>query len=427
MGYFSTASGGSSTAMGVLTIASGGSSTAMGYYTTAQPYASLAIGRYNIISGTYNSWVATDPLFIIGNGSGDAARSNAMTVLKNGNVGIGTTTPNCLLHVNAASGDIFRLQDNGTTRMKMIDNGKIMIGGNSTPSNTIDVDGNMSIGSYYGSSAPSNGLIVSGNVGIGTASPSSKFVVANGESNFYSGTYSDPAVGFVYDAKFGGSNNGIAVRGQSYFAGKVGIGTSSPANKLDVNGLIRAQGADWPATGAGVEIAYNGTGYIQSFDRGASSWKELRLGGNVTPVNDNLFSCGTSAYKWTAVWAVDGTINTSDLRLKKDIQKLDYGLSEVLKLEPVSFYWKQNDRGRKIGLIAQEVQNVIAEVVVVGEDPQKTLGLNYAELVPVLIKAIQEISAEMEETKTENKKEIEQLKTKIETLNALLQSSAKTK
>jgi hypothetical protein len=91
MGSYTSASGGRSTAMGYFTTASGDSSIAMGYWTTAQPYASLAIGRYNIVSGTPISWVDTEPLFIIGNGTNDGNRKNAMTVLKNGNVGIGTT------------------------------------------------------------------------------------------------------------------------------------------------------------------------------------------------------------------------------------------------------------------------------------------------------------------------------------------------
>lgn len=80
--------------------ASGVASTAMGTGTTAQAQNSLVIGRYNIISGTTTSWVETDPLFVIGNGSGDGNRSNAMTVLKNGNVGIGTTNPGRRLTVN---------------------------------------------------------------------------------------------------------------------------------------------------------------------------------------------------------------------------------------------------------------------------------------------------------------------------------------
>ncbi len=108
MGLNDTASGYASVAMGEATVSSGGRSTSMGYKTTAsgdistafgmnseaQSYSSLVAGRYNVLSGSKISWVDTDPLFVLGNGFSSSARSNAMTVLKNGTVGINTATPN---------------------------------------------------------------------------------------------------------------------------------------------------------------------------------------------------------------------------------------------------------------------------------------------------------------------------------------------
>ena len=102
MGYGTTASGYTSTAMGYNTIANGSYSTAMGRSTTANAYESVAIGRYNVGGGTATSWVATDPLFEIGIGTGQFATANALTVLKNGNVGIGTATPSVMLEVNGS-------------------------------------------------------------------------------------------------------------------------------------------------------------------------------------------------------------------------------------------------------------------------------------------------------------------------------------
>ncbi len=88
-----TADGQGSVAFGFGTKASGSHATAMGWGTTAQAQTSLAIGRWNIFWGdTYNP-LATDPYFVIGNGSGSGARSNAFTVLKNGQVGINVPNP----------------------------------------------------------------------------------------------------------------------------------------------------------------------------------------------------------------------------------------------------------------------------------------------------------------------------------------------
>jgi hypothetical protein len=92
MGMGTEASGDYSTAMGGSTTASGWLSTAMGYNTTAEAYGSTVLGRYNVISGNPTSWVATEPVFVIGNGTSSGSPANALTVLKNGNVGIGTAT-----------------------------------------------------------------------------------------------------------------------------------------------------------------------------------------------------------------------------------------------------------------------------------------------------------------------------------------------
>ena len=91
--------------------------------------------------------------------------------------------------------------------------------------------------------------------------------------------------------------------------------------------------------------------------------------------------------------------------MKKNIHDLPYGLAEVLKLKPVGYNWKNNTGGNKIGLIAQEVRKIIPEVVV-GDEAKENLGMNYAELVPVLINAIKEQQQQIDVLK----KEIQALK-----------------
>ena len=99
------------------------------------------------------------------------------------------------------------------------------------------------------------------------------------------------------------------------------------------------------------------------------------------------------------MYAANGTIQTSDLRLKTNIQPLKYGLKEVMNMQPVSYNWKTDPTSNgKIGLIAQEVRSVVPEVVV-GDEQKENLGMNYAELVPVLINAIKEQQKEIDEFK----------------------------
>ncbi len=89
-----TASGLSSFAVGSTNVASGDFSAAFGDHTTAQAYKSMVIGRWNTIAGNTTIWNAADPLMVAGNGTGAGTTSNAMTLLKNGNMIIsGTYTP----------------------------------------------------------------------------------------------------------------------------------------------------------------------------------------------------------------------------------------------------------------------------------------------------------------------------------------------
>jgi hypothetical protein len=102
-GLYSHAAGIGATTLGYGTYATGNNSFAAGNTTTAESVSQFTIGAYNLPVGGENAttWVATDPLFVVGNGTNSgASRSNAMMILKNGNVGIGTSTPAAKLHVN---------------------------------------------------------------------------------------------------------------------------------------------------------------------------------------------------------------------------------------------------------------------------------------------------------------------------------------
>ena len=108
--------------------------------------------------------------------------------------------------------------------------------------------------------------------------------------------------------------------------------------------------------------------------------------------------------RWSEVWAVNGTIQTSDVRLKQGIANLKYGLSQVMQLRPVSFQWKAgNDKRTHLGLIAQEVDAVLPEAVQKSADASAPLGMNYSDLIPVLIKAIQEQQGTLERAQAEIK------------------------
>lgn len=78
--------------------------------------------------------------------------------------------------------------------------------------------------------------------------------------------------------------------------------------------------------------------------------------------------------------------------MKKNITTLEYSLIEVTQLNPVSYDWKEEysnlGTSREVGLIAQEVQQVIPEVVYTNGNGM--MGISYEKLTPVLINAIKE-------------------------------------
>jgi hypothetical protein len=149
----------------------------------------------------------------------------------------------------------------------------------------------------------------------------------------------------------------------------------------------------------------------------SGSGQGLLVNASLIPKFDNSRYLGNSTNRWSQVWAADGTINTSDARLKHDIQPLQRGLSEVLRLRPVSFFWNDGpvDDQRRLGFIAQDLQKVLPEVVrdrewmttdeVTGAGtwrPSNRLGVAYSEIVPVTVAAIQEQQVQIEMLRLEN-------------------------
>ena len=108
------------------------------------------------------------------------------------------------------------------------------------------------------------------------------------------------------------------------------------------------------------------------------------------------FASGGNFHADADITAYSTTV-LSDLKLKENIQPIEYGLKEVMELNPVQFDWKREDRGHDIGFIAQDVESVISEVV---KDNDGIKGefksVDYARIVAVLVRSIQELKAELD-------------------------------
>ena len=199
-----------------------------------------------------------------------------------------------------------------------------------------------------------------------------------------------------------------------YNQGRVGVATDAPDSDLHVNGTFRVGDTEEMRDGGSAILEVNGG--IRSYFDGF----------------DNL---GSAGLRWNTVFATNGVINTSDRRDKQNILDLDYGLSELLQLRPVSYEWTAHpEQGRKLGLIAQELLPILSEVVE-DKEMQRTedgkieysdaerLGVYYSDLIPVLIKATQEQQAIIESQEEEieaQRRELEGMKARLEAIEALL-------
>ncbi|MDR6845928.1 tail fiber domain-containing protein [Flavobacterium granuli] len=145
-------------------------------------------------------------------------------------------------------------------------------------------------------------------------------------------------------------------------------------------------------------------------------------GTNTTTIGD---SNTTTTYLRGTVYSNGAFASTSDERLKTNITKVENGLADVMKLHPVLYDKKKTLASNsydlhEIGFIAQDLQKIFSKgVVFEGTDKDKILSVNYAALIPVLTKAIQEQQKTIEQEKAKNdkqQKEIDELKEMVKQL-----------
>ena len=184
-GSITEANGTCSLVQGINSIANGDCSLAVGRQTSADSYAGVAIGRGNVGGGNPTQWVATDPVFEVGVGNGGTTFANALTVLKNSRVGIGTPIP------------LVPLQVQGGNDASPTGGGYLQLGHPSTANLILD----------------DNEILARNNGVVGTLSL---------------------------------NNNGGNVNISAAGTGRVAIGHGSPAFTLDVNGsAAKPGGGSW--------------------------------------------------------------------------------------------------------------------------------------------------------------------------------------
>ena len=245
----------------------------------------------------------------------------------------------------------------------------------------------------------------------------------------------------------------------------VGIGTTAPLAKLDVRGDVfvglSAKPDNTTTPGNNIYVADDGTladprnsFRIDSFNN--IFYFVARSGANSRSGTEILFRTATPGggeinsvvideigdMEVARNMLVTGNVCAanipcnSDARLKQNVAPLSYGLREVLRLRPVKWQWKDTTTMQpNVGLIAQEVEPVMPELVLRGSDAKEPLGLNYMGLIPVLIKGTQEQQVQIDEQRRQINQQQSQIKqaenqmklqqNEIEALKKLLSGSSR--
>lgn len=168
----------------------------------------------------------------------------------------------------------------------------------------------------------------------------------------------------------------------------VGVGVVAPLADLDVNGRIKAD-----------SLTVNGVSYFGG-------------GMSIAGAYDPAFSLRVYGKFKSA-----GLTETSDERLKEDIETVKGALEAVMQLRGVTYHWKDREQDPKlqIGLIAQELEKVYPELV--DADTEGFKSVQYSKLVAVLIEGIKEQQEQINELQSKVK-EIDTLKAEVEAIKA---------
>jgi hypothetical protein len=205
---------------------------------------------------------------------------------------------------------------------------------------------------------------------------------------------------------------------------------NSFTTSLDATYATEAEvAAGYEAKGNGIFSGSSQVSYVglSNIPAGIVSGSSQILGGsnilsgsnqtNITSINQNLGTTSTgvqfaslgigTAPDATYELKIEGDVAasgdivayyTSDNRLKNNIQPIENALDKVNQLGGYTFDWNEElqkaRKGHDIGVMAQEVQSVLPEVVIERENGY--LGVDYQKLVPVLIEAIKELTAKVE-------------------------------
>jgi hypothetical protein len=364
----------------------------------------------------------------------DTLSQERMRIDSSGNVGIGDTNPDSPLSIfNSGWAGINLTSSNANTAV----GGRIEFNRDGETLGT-NIAGTASGLSLTTGTAERMRIDSAGNVGIGTDSPGGKLSVrttasASSDSHFGFGADNDIYLTYgdsgdcIFRTVNGAGTNAESMRIDS--AGNVGIGESNPGANLDIKDATKATlrlnhtgSNSWDiandsnltftrGTSEAMRIDSSGNllvGTTAPIGAGASGVTVADISNAIGQVSIGKTYSGTTGamkfyYGSTEVGRIDYSdttttyITSSDERLKENVVDAPAGKIDSIKVR--SFDWKVDGEHQEYGFIAQELETVAPYAVAKGETDEDMWGVDYSKLVPMLVKEIQDLKAEVEALK----------------------------
>ena len=303
--------------------------------------------------------------------------SEAMRIDTNGNVGIGTDSPDAKLEVIGETRISYAPSNQYRVRITNSDgNGRIL------------VDGDTSSLIFGTSGAGANAtatermrITSGGNVTITGSVTSSGLDISSNDPNI---RLTDTSfTGAVVDIKAESSANEVA--DMVFFTRNTGTPTEKMRITSGGNVLFGTEGIP---NGTSVY----GSGFITSSSDRSMLYQASSI---ATSINLQAFFNSNGLVGTISTNGSSTSYNTSsDYRLKEDLKDFN-GLEKVSKISVYDYKWK-TDESRSYGVMAHELQEVLPDAVTGEKDAEEMQGVDYSKIVPLLIKSIQELKAEID-------------------------------
>lgn len=413
-GYMDSAKASFATTFGSRNVSSGQASFTVGAFNTASGYAAFAGGYYNKSLGNYatalgNQCTATGSSSFASGNHSHAFNVNSVAMgAHSKSIGANSITigyyDSALNSSSIAMGYFSKSKGVvavaiGQQSMALGDYSLAMGLGDSATSIYSTAIGTYSKakGSFSTAVGPYNKALGYGSLALGYQSSAyGSYAIAQGFASDASGNYSR-SMGYYTDASGDyGTSIGNYTRATATASTAIGYAdTASGIYSVSIGYRSHSSGNYSMVLGSyGTTNGYQGAMVLSDVSTSlttkssANNQFTARFAGGFRLFTNAGQTAGVSLASGGTGWS-----SISDRRAKTDFKPCPYGLSTILKLNTMTYRYLGNQH-QTMGFIAQEVLEVIPELVDVPSDSTEYMSIRYSELIPILTRAIQELSQE---------------------------------